>query len=249
LGLNYDASLAWARKAGKARVTKVLVVEDDLELANMVTEWLTLDGHEIELVHDGIKAMDRLRGQRFDLVVLDWALPGLTGIEILKELRAQKDPVTILMLTGRDADRDKETGLDTGADDYLTKPFDGRELKARVRALLRRPAVLASEPLRCGDIVLDPTTFAVTKGAARIELVRREFNLLEFLMRNPARVVGATELLSAVWSDDTAASEKAVVTCVKRIRQKLDTGGQPSIILTVHGVGYKLNNEHNSTRA
>jgi len=206
----------------------------------MLEDTLCVDHHTVELIHHGEEAKDMLRVYKFDAVVLDWDLPGCSGIEVLKALRGRGDTTPVLMLTGNNTTDHKEKGLDTGADDYLTKPFEAREFTARVRALLRRAAGQASNTLKARDIELDPTTFNVTKNGQPVKLVQREFQLLEFFMRNPNRVFSAEAVLDRVWASDSDASPEAFRTCLTRLRKKIDSEGQEPLISTVHGVGYKL---------
>jgi DNA-binding response OmpR family regulator len=177
-------------------MAKILVVDDDKDLAGMLEDTLAVEHHTVELIHHGEEARDMLRVYKFDAVVLDWDLPGVSGLEVLRGLRGRGDTTPVLMLTGKSALDSKEQGLDSGADDYLTKPFEAREFTARVRALLRRASGLASNVLRARDVELDPATFSVTKNGAPVKLVQREFQLLEFFMRNPNRVFSAEAILS-----------------------------------------------------
>ncbi|MBS1992333.1 MAG: response regulator transcription factor [Cyanobacteria bacterium SZAS LIN-2] len=221
-------------------VAKVLVIEDDVALAKMVSDWLSLEHHNTELVHDGADAAARLRVYDYDLIVLDWELPGVMGVDILKEFRSRGGLTPVLMLTGRGTIDDKEKGFDCGADDYLTKPFHAKELTARLRALLRRPEAYLGETLKVGDISLDRANFRVLRGDEEIRLLPKEFALLEFLMRNQNRVFAPEALLNRVWVTESEATVDALTTCIKRLRKKIDVEGKPSVIRTVHGVGYKL---------
>jgi two-component system, OmpR family, response regulator len=177
---------------------------------------------------------------QYDVIVLDWDLPGATGVEICTSFRAKGGNTPIIMLTGKSTLRDKEEGLDSGADDYLTKPFHIKELSARIRALLRRPLSVTGNTLKVGDITLCPISYKVTKAEQEVQLLPREFALLEFLMRHPGQVFGAEALLDRVWNSDSEASPDALRTCMKRLRKKIESPEGDSIIKTVHGVGYKL---------
>ncbi len=221
-------------------MAKVLVVEDDVALAKMIADWLAIEHHKAELVHDGADASDRLKVYNYDLIVLDWELPGCKGVDILKEFRARGGLTPVLMLTGRGTIDDKEQGFDSGADDYLTKPFHAKELTARLRALLRRPEGYLGDALTAGDISLEHANFRVTRAGEEIRLLPKEFALLEFLMRNQNRVFAPEALLNRVWVTESEATVDALTTCIKRLRKKIDVEGKPSIIRTVHGVGYKL---------
>ncbi len=219
---------------------KILIVEDDLGLAKMLRDWLTFEHHQVEHVADGKEGLEKLKFYKYDLIILDWMLPGITGVQILREFRNGRGATPVLMLTGRDAINDKEMGLDTGADDYLTKPFHMKELSARVRALLRRPGGRVVDQGRVGDILLDRNNHKVWKNDKEIKLLPKEFALLDFFMRHPNQVFSVDTILDRVWESQSDATADAVTTCIKRIRKKLDTPGSPSIIATVHGVGYRF---------
>lgn len=196
----------------------------------------------METVEDGEEALHRLKVSEYDLVILDWTLPKLAGVEVLKEHRRLGGQTPVLMLTGKDKISDKEEGFDAGADDYLTKPFHGKELTVRIKALLRRPPNLVKDVLRVGELVLEKENFSVRRGESEIRLLPKEFALLEFLMRHPNQVFSAEALLERVWVSESESTVEAVTTCIKRLRRKLESDGTPSPIATVHGVGYKLVN-------
>jgi len=221
-------------------MAKILLVEDDPNLAKLVKDWLALDTHHVETVHDGQEAQNRLKADQYDLLILDVNLPNLSGLEILKSFRAAGGITPILMLTGRDSVADKEEGLNEGADDYLTKPFHGKELVARIKALLRRPPALVTKVLMFDSLTLDREHYQVTNHGKEVALVPTEFDLLEFFMRNPNRVFAPEAILNRVWSSTSDATVDALTSCVKRLRKKIDSPGQQSFIRTIHGVGYKL---------
>lgn len=221
-------------------MAKLLIVEDDTELCGMIEDWLSHEHYQVEVTHNGREAQERLTFYQYDLILLDLELPGMTGLEICKAFRAQGGKTPILMLTGRKSIDDKEAGLDSGADDYLTKPFHMKELSARVRAILRRSTGQTTNVLKAGPVELDPISFRVTRNGEDIHLQKKEFALLEFLMRNPNRVFSADALLERVWASESDATGEAIRTCMKRLRQKIDEPEKESIIRTVHGVGYKL---------
>ncbi|HEY9784503.1 MAG TPA: response regulator transcription factor [Candidatus Obscuribacterales bacterium] len=221
-------------------MAKILIVEDDQVLADLAREWLGFEHHTVDVVGDGTEGLDRVKHYEYDLIVLDWQLPGISGLEILREFRASGGTAPVLMLTGRGTVSDKETGLDSGADDYLTKPFHAKELCARVRALLRRQRGYLGNVVQVGDLVLDRMSYKVTRGGEEVKLVPKEFALLEFLMRNPNRVFSPEHLLNSVWPTESDATVDALTTCIKRLRKKIDVEDKPSIIQTVYGVGYKL---------
>ncbi|MBU6451073.1 MAG: response regulator transcription factor [Cyanobacteria bacterium REEB67] len=221
-------------------MAKVLVVEDDVALAKMISDWLSLEHHKTELIHDGAEAVHMLKVYDYDLIVLDWELPGIMGVDILKDFRGRGGLTPVLMLTGRGSIDDKEKGFDYGADDYLTKPFHAKELTARLRAILRRPEAFLGDVLRVGNLTLERANFRVMRGDEEIRLLPKEFALLEFLMRNQGRVFAPEALLNRVWVAESEATVDALTTCIKRLRKKIDVEGLPSSIRTVHGVGYKL---------
>lgn len=219
----------------------ILIIEDDVKLANLVEDWLVDEGYSVDNVASGTAGLERLKKQPYDAIVLDLSIPGVNGIDLCKTYRAQGGRARILMLTGKDSINDKETGLDAGADDYLTKPFHPRELSARLRALLRRSVEATSNStFCCGDIVLDAATRKVTRANEQIQLLPREFDLLEFLMKNPNKVFSQEDLLNKVWSTHSEASPDTVRVHINKLRQKLDRSDQKSIIRTVHRRGYSL---------
>jgi DNA-binding response OmpR family regulator len=220
-------------------MAKILFVEDDNDLANMVRTFLLFEHHTVERIANGREASDHLKTFEYEVIILDWNLPDMSGIEILKEYRGQGGKSPILMLTGKNTINDKEQGLDNGVDDYLTKPFDMRELGARIRALLRRSPALSGNILKVGQITLDTTMHRVHMNGEPLNLVPKEFQLLEFMMRNPGKVFTATALLNRVWPSDSDATEEALRTTIKRLRKKMDPDG--NILQNVRGVGYCLN--------
>jgi OmpR-family two-component system manganese-sensing response regulator len=224
-------------------VAKILLVEDDEDLAVLVEERLTSERHTVETVANGNDAMAQLQSVVFDLIVLDWELPGLDGIEILHRFRAQGGKTPVIMLTGRAALLDKERGFDHGTDDYLAKPFDLRELIMRVRALLRRPPVVVENVLNANGIVLDPIKYRVTKAGVEIHLLPRDFALLEFFMRHPDEVFSADALLQRVWKNDSEATNQSLRVAISRIRKAIDEGSvQSSMIENIARVGYRFRN-------
>lgn len=222
------------------KMAKVLLVEDEKALSDVVVDWLTSQQYLVDHVDNGKEAMDRLRFYQYDLVILDWNLPEMEGIDVCKQFRLGGGLTPILMLTGKRAIEDKESGLDAGADDYLTKPFHMKELSARIRALLRRPAAITGKDLTARDVILDPTTHRVTKAGQEVTILPKEFALLEFLMRHPQEVFSAEALIERVWPTDSEASSSTIRTYVNRLRNKIDTDSQASMISTVHGIGYRF---------
>lgn len=221
-------------------MAKILIVEDDLQLAALVQRWLQKDSHVVEHVDNGGEALQRLRFDSYDLIILDWNLPEVEGIDILKDFRSRGGRTPVLMLTGRKSIEEKVKGLEEGADDYLPKPFDGRELTARIRALIRRPQVLTSDVLKVGDIELDTKNHTARRAGVDLKLLPKEFALLEFLMRHPEEIFTANRLLEHVWPSETDSTTEALTSCIKRLRKKLDKPDEESVIRNVHGAGYGL---------
>lgn len=221
-------------------MSKILLVEDENLLANEIREWLQYECYVVEVVNDGIKAANLLACSKFDVVILDWMIPGISGIEVCRRFRENGGQTPILMLTARSSLECKEMGLDSGADDYLTKPFQLKELSARIRSLLRREAVSPAVRLQFDDVVLDPKSRTITKAGSEVHLEPREFNLLEFLFRHPDVAFTSEALIQRVWESYTNVSSETLRSYIKSIRKKLDTPGKPSIISTVHGSGYKV---------
>lgn len=220
-------------------MAKILLVEDDKNLAMLVKDGVTFENHIVDVAHDGQEGMDILRSVAYELIILDWDLPKVSGLEILQNLRASGSHTPVLMLTGKNQIIDKERGFQSGADDYLTKPFHIKELCVRITALLRRPAQLASSDIKAGDLRIDLTLHRVTRNGKEIPLARLEFAVLEFLVRHRGQVFSNDALLERVWPVDSERSSESVRTLIKKLRSKLDNGG-PSIIHNVHGVGYKF---------
>lgn len=222
-------------------MAKILLVEDDEVLAEQIASYLTARGHIVEPVFDGLSALEMLDAFKYDLLVIDWGLPGLAGVSVVERLRARGEGMAILMLTGKDRIEEKETGFSAGADDYLTKPFDVRELAVRIQALLRRPEMFQAEILRSGDIELDQGRHRVTVCKEELSLQPKEFQLLEFLMRHQGEAVSSKDLLDYVWSSDSAVSSETLYTYIRALRKKIaGRGGDANAIATVHGVGYRL---------
>jgi DNA-binding response OmpR family regulator len=221
------------------RDPRVLVVEDDEEIALVLQRSLRLEGYEVRIAGDGEAALDQSAAFNPDLVILDLGLPKLDGIEVARRLRAADD-VPILMLTARDALESRVEGLDSGADDYLVKPFERQELLARLRALLRRRPPRGSASVVVADLALNPDTHEVARGDREIELTQREFELLEYLMRNERIVVPRQRLLEEVWGYDPFATTNTIEVFVSNLRRKLEAGGEPRLLHTIRGAGYVL---------
>jgi DNA-binding response OmpR family regulator len=221
------------------RDPRVLVVEDDEEIAQVLQRSLRLDGYDVRLAADGETALDEASAYHPDLVILDLGLPRLDGIEVARRLRAADD-VPILMLTARDAVESRVEGLDSGADDYLVKPFERQELLARLRALLRRRPPRGSASLVVGDLALNPDTHEVRRSERPVDLTQREFELLEYLMRNERIVVPRQRLLEEVWGYDPFATTNTIEVFVSNLRRKLESGGETRLLHTIRGAGYVL---------
>jgi two-component system response regulator MprA len=221
-------------------MTRVLVVDDEPSVRLALERALRLERYDVELAADGREALDRLASQPLDAVVLDVAMPHVDGLEVCRRLRDAGDRTPVLMLTARDAVDDRVAGLDAGADDYLVKPFALKELKARLRALLRRAAPVDGGALRFGDLVLDSVAYEVRRGDRPIELSRTEFNLLALFMEHPRQVLTRSVIFERVWGYDFGASSNALGVYVGYLRRKTEAGGEPRLLHTVRGVGYVL---------
>ncbi len=218
---------------------QILVADDDAMIAASVRRALVYDGYLVIVASDGAEALVAARDHRPDLVILDVMMPKLDGIEVCRRLRDDGD-VPVLMLTARDTVADRVLGLDSGADDYLVKPFAYEELLARVRSLLRRREPGARETLRCEDLVADVEAFEATRGERRIELTALEFRLLEYFLRNQRIVLSRSRILEAVWGLDVDTTSNIVDVYVGYLRNKLEAGGEQRLIHTVRGAGYIL---------
>src|SRR6266581_2512230 len=220
----------------------ILVVEDEQRLSYLLRRVLLEERHTVDLAHDGNTGLDLALSDTYDVVVLDVMLPGLDGIEICRQLRAERIMTPVLMLTARGSIEDRVTGLNVGADDYLTKPFAMAELLARVNALLRRRDRRFEEApqLSVGDLTLDLVRHEARRGGRVIELTAKEFALLEYLMRHPGQVLTRTQIVDAVWRYDLEALSNVVDIYIHYLREKIDQGFAHPLIKTVRGVGYKI---------
>ncbi len=222
-----------------SRAPRVLVVEDDEDIAQALQRSLRMEGYEVRSAADGAQALEHGHSFAPDLVILDLGLPKLDGLEVARRLR-ENDDVPILILTARDALESRVEGLDVGADDYLVKPFERQELLARMRALLRRRPPRGSAPLRVGDLQLNSDTHEVGRGKREIELTQREFELLEYLMRNERIVISRQRLLDEVWGYDPFSTTNTIEVFVSNLRRKLEAEGEPRLLHTIRGAGYVL---------
>jgi DNA-binding response OmpR family regulator len=224
---------------------KILVVEDESKLAESLRAALTKAGYTIDLASDGESALDYARAYEYDLVLLDVMLPGVDGFQVLERLRAKRFRAPVLMLTAREDTASKVKGLDIGADDYVAKPFELEELLARVRALLRRGSHDRDAVLRLCDLVLDPAAKRVSRAGLPLALTAREYQLLEFLLRNKNRVLSRDVIYEHVWSSDFSGSLKIVDVYVNYLRAKIDQIFEPKLLQTVRGLGYVLRDREN----
>jgi DNA-binding response OmpR family regulator len=218
--------------------TRVLLVEDDRSIASFVEPELEHLGFRVQCAYDGPTGLEEVKKFRPELIVLDIMLPKLDGVGVLKRLRQEGNRVPVVMLTARDTTLDKVHSLDHGADDYVTKPFDIEELLARIRALLRR--VEGEEILRISDLEVNTATREVRRGEREIDLTAREYELLEFMVRNPRRVLSRDFLLSRVWDQEYGVTTNAVDVYIGYLRKKVDAPGEAGLIRTVRGAGYAL---------
>jgi OmpR-family two-component system manganese-sensing response regulator len=222
-------------------MAKILIVDDDIFLTKLVRQSLEKERYLVDEAHDGPDALMLLKEFHYDLVILDWELPSGSGLDVLKGFRGHGGTTPILILTGSKVSiENKETGLDTGADDYLLKPFDPRELSARVRALLRRPVSRLPDVLTCGQLALDVAQGKLSKNGSEIKLTKIEYVLLEFFMKHPRQIFTPDDLIDAVWKSDTAINKGAVRTCIFRLRTKIEDEGQQPLISSQYGLGYRL---------
>jgi two-component system response regulator MprA len=219
---------------------RILVVDDEPAFRQAISRALALESYEVEEAADGGQALERLADGGVDAVVLDVSMPAPDGLEVARRVRDAGDRTPILMLTARDAVDDRVAGLDSGADDYLVKPFALRELLARVRALMRRGAERPGEALTFADLKLDPAAYEVSRGARRIELTRTEFLLLELFMRNPRQALPRSTIFERVWGYDFGTRSNSLGVYVGYLRRKLEAGGEPRLLHTIRGVGYVL---------
>jgi len=219
---------------------RVLVVEDEQRMARALQKGLQAEGFAVDVVLDGESGLESARLGRYDAVILDVMLPRLSGYQVVRTLRTERNWVPVLMLSAKDGEYDQADGLDVGADDYLTKPFSFVVLVARLRALLRRGAPERPAVLSAGDLVLDPAARQVARGDTRIELTTREFALLEYLMRHAGQVIGRFELMEHVWQTYGASEANVVEVYIGYLRRKVDAPFGRRSVTTVRGAGYRL---------
>jgi DNA-binding response OmpR family regulator len=218
---------------------QILVVEDEPGMAKLLERTLQEDGHQVVLANDGKQGFEIARCTNFDVIVLDVMLPGMDGISVARRLRECRDQTPVLMLTARDSPGDIVTGLDSGADDYLTKPFSLDVLLARLRAVSRRGVIPRPVCLEVSDLKLDPASHRVSRAGETLSLTPREYRLLELLMRNDSRAVSRETILESVWGFDTDVTENTMEVFMRQLRLKVDTR-EPKLIHTVRGYGYMI---------
>lgn len=218
----------------------ILIVEDELRVRAFLSRGLTEEGFRVRESADGVEASELLRHERFDLVLLDWMLPGMPGLDLLRGMRARRDITPVIMLTARDAVTDRIAALNAGADDYLVKPFSFEELLARIRAVLRRASGRASPLLSHADLTLDPLTRKVVRAGVELSLTSREYALLQFLLEHAGEAVSRTRIVQAVWDHDFETFSNVVEVYIRYLRAKVDEPFGVKLIHTVRGVGYML---------
>lgn len=218
----------------------LLVIEDERKIREFLRRGLEEEGYRVETAADGEEGLDLASGNGYDLIILDLLLPRRDGLEVCRALRARGIATPVLMLTARDTIPDRVTGLDVGADDYLTKPFAFEELLARVRALLRREPVARPPVLRVADLSLDPATHAVTRGDRSVELTTREYQVLYLFMRHPGHVLSRRVIEERVWGYDTTVGSNVVDAYIRLLRRKIDQGQSTKLFHTIRGSGYVL---------
>ncbi|MGF1570394.1 MAG: response regulator transcription factor [Nodosilinea sp.] len=219
---------------------RILIVEDEEKLAKFVQLELSYEGYEVSVAHDGLSGLMAARDQTPDLIILDWMMPGLTGVEVCRRLRQTGSQTPVILLTAKDEVSDRVEGLDAGADDYVVKPFSIEELLARVRAHLRRTEPQDAESLVFSDLTLDRKSREVTRGQRPIELTAKEFDLLEYLMTNPRQVLTRDRILEEVWGYDFMGDSNIIEVYIRYLRLKLEAEGESRLIQTMRGVGYVL---------
>jgi len=221
-------------------MARILVVDDDKSQLENVEDWLVHQHYVVETAESAEQAEALLQSYTYDLLILDWQMPLMSGVELLQRFRSSGGSTPVIMLTGKETLEDKEHGLDAGADDYLTKPFHLKELSARIRALLRRPEKPVGNVLRVADIEMDTVSFCTTRAGKSIDLLPKEYALLQFLMKHPNEIFDAETILDRVWNSEQQVGPETVKTTIMRLRKKIDEDRQESIIKSMRGMGYKI---------
>jgi DNA-binding response OmpR family regulator len=222
-------------------LAKILLVEDERHIADALKEWFATEGHVFEWVDNGEDALQLLKGFTYDIILLDWMLPGITGLQVCKEYRNQGGTSKIIFLTGQGDINSKEQGLTLGAEDYLVKPFDTRELSARIRAVLRRPSdIYETNLLTVGAVTLNPSSRTVTSKDKSVHLMPKEALVLEFLMRHPNKTFGSADLRKAVWPNEEEMAITTVRSWIRNLRTKLASAGLEDFVKTEPNAGYMV---------
>lgn len=222
---------------------RILVIEDEHKIANSIKKGLEIEGYAVDVAYDGTSGFDLASSEDYDVITLDLLLPGMNGVEICKKLRAEGIHTPILMLTAKGQIEDKVEGLNSGADDYLPKPFAFEELLARIKALSRRPKNSQPQKLQVGDLTLDSTTYEVKRGNKDINLSKKEFSLLEYLMRHPGQILTKEQLINHVWNYDADVLPNTVEVYVGYLRKKIDKQ-KAKLLHTIRGFGYKIDSKN-----
>jgi two-component system, OmpR family, response regulator len=241
-GIKNKLTSAQFQLFGYNTIMRILVVEDEHRIAASLKKGLEQEHYTVDVVYNGIEGYDLASTEGYGLIVLDLMLPGKSGIEICRDLRKNKITTPILVLTAKDQTQDKVLGLDTGADDYLTKPFSFEELLARIRALIRRPVVPIDDILKVEDLSLDTKKFIIKRDQVEIQLSGKEFALLEYLMRHPKQILTKEQIIGHVWNYDSDILPNTIEVYIKNLRSKIDVpfAGKIPLIQTVRGFGYKI---------
>jgi len=221
-------------------IMKILVIEDEKRITSFIRKGLQYEGYTVDVAYDGVSGFAKVQEGSLDLVVLDVMLPEMDGISLCTKMREEGVSTPVIMLTAKDSVDDRVKGLDAGADDYLVKPFSFKELLARIRSLLRRGEGTKQVLLKVGDLVLDPASREVKRGERQIELSRKEYSLLEYLMRNHNQVLTRTMIAEHVWDYDFDSFTNTIDVYIRYLRKKIDEGEEKKLIKTVRGVGYKI---------
>ena len=224
-------------------VVRILVVDDEKELADAIGRGLTRQTYSVDIAYDGMKALEQVEINSYDLLILDINLPSIDGLEICRRVRSTNSSIGILMLTARSGDNDRVIGLDLGADDYMVKPFHFPELISRVRSILRRTGEIRKVTLRIDDIVLDPNSVTAYVGRWDMALTAKEFSILEYLMKNAGRVISQEELLEHVWNEETNLFTQTIKVHINNLRDKLNKMGRADFIRTIRGKGYVVGSQ------
>jgi len=219
---------------------RILLVEDEKKLAMSIKQGLTESGLAVDIAPDGEEGLYSAQSESYDVIILDLGLPKIDGLTLCQKLRKEKNFIPILMLTAKTRTEDKVVGLDSGADDYLTKPFEFMELRSRINALLRRKFQVVAPILKIADLELDPAKRTATRGGTNIVLTPKEFAVLEYLLRNSDQTVTRSQIIDHVWDYDSETLSNVVDVFIATLRKKIDNGGKTKLIKTVHGVGYKI---------